>query len=142
MAAKPYKPSCPTSLAGNDALRAIWRRTVTQLVADGTELRKGDVPAITRYVRALWVAEMAWIQVERDYENKGTLKGKGSMGQDVAEPLIGQALAADKHAETFAKALGLEPAARVAKNKGGRPSTRKAPRTAEPPLVAPLRAVP
>lgn len=122
----------------NPYARAAWTRTIKQLRAQG-DILPADVPAIERYVRTLAVARACWEQVSMEQ-----LTATGSMGQPVTDPLVDSALKAEKHAAAFAKALGLEPEVRQPKNAGGRPlgsGGPQRPRSAEPPLVSPLRAV-
>jgi len=114
--------------------RAAWRRTITAL-QDRGQLQPSDVPAIERYVRAIALARRCWDELGDD------VTATGSMGQTVAHPLLDSALKAEKAAEAFAKSLGLEPAAALGRNQGGRPKGTTKPRSAPPPTVTRLRAV-
>ncbi|MGE4424985.1 MAG: phage terminase small subunit P27 family [Solirubrobacteraceae bacterium] len=134
MAAKrPYEPSCPKGLS--PYARSVWRRTINEL-KDRGELRPSDASAIERYVRAVEIARACWDDID-----PARLRAKGSMGQPVTDPLVDSALKAEKHAADFAKALGIEPGARLEKSKGGRPRGTTKPRSVPPPTVTPLRAV-
>ncbi|MFT4034516.1 MAG: P27 family phage terminase small subunit [Patulibacter sp.] len=97
--------------------RAAWQAAYDEIAARGP-LRAADAFALERYARACAVARQCWEQVGSD------LTATGSMGQPVTDPLVDSALKAEKAAEAFAKALGIEVAARIEKNRGGRPQTR------------------
>jgi hypothetical protein len=58
-------------------------------------------PAVERYAHAVGLARAAWRKVP------ASLVTVGSMGQDVAHPLIAVALNAEKAAATFAADLGI-----------------------------------
>lgn len=89
--------------------------------------------AITRYAKAVELAERAWSEVPAD-----TLLTTGSTGQLVAHPSIAIAQAADREAAKFAKELGIEG---TSKKGPGRPvGAVSAPdRAAAPPKLRMLR---
>jgi P27 family predicted phage terminase small subunit len=122
--ANPPAPDAPVEFKRPPRLGAhgnkAWNAAYAQLQQEGP-LKLADEFALERYARAVSVARKCWSQL-------GTqLTKKGSMGQPVTDPLVDSALKAEKHAADFAKALGIEPQARVVKNTGGRPSMKDAP---------------
>lgn len=97
-------------------------------------------PAIERYVRSVELARTAWRKVPRTQKTT-----RGSMGQQVAHPMIAVAQKADAEAMRFGQALGLEPlpAARPVGRPRGAVSApdRAAAASGEPAKITRLKAV-
>lgn len=118
------KPSSTFRQAADDARAALEHRG---------EITGDMERAITRYAKAVELAERAWSEVPAD-----TLLTTGSTGQLVAHPSIAIAQAADREAAKFAKELGIEG---TSKKGPGRPvGAVSAPdRAAAPPKLRMLR---
>lgn len=127
MAANSYTPSPPKGLSPF-ALN-VWRQAVKVLVGKG-DLVPSDRPALVRYVRTVDLANTLWDDIDPKQ-----LRREGSQGQPVIDPVVSEALRADREAAACAKRLGLEPEARQVKNVGGRPQTRHVPKASEPPRL-------
>lgn len=118
---------------------ATWRAAVAALEGRAG-FSESWAPAVERYVRAVELARHAWRKVP-----KARKTTRGSMGQQVAHPMIAVAQKADAEAMRFGQALGLEPlpAARPVGRPRGAVSApdRAAAASGEPAKVTRLKAV-
>jgi P27 family predicted phage terminase small subunit len=108
-------PRSPDSVTAprdlDDASRALWRLTITQLEEQGT-WQVSDLPALERYIRASERARLARNALPRDRDGQVVMTAKGSQHQLVQHPNIKTCREAERDANDYAKELLLTPAAR------------------------------